>query len=127
LQHLPGSVPAAASEHDMTMARQFFEGQQGSSTQALTVPPQVHYPGFTPSHDLTVRPTFHHAWTRESQQVVNQHGSMNGLWASEFNGAQRQAGPGPSVQQSAQKTSDGESYPWYLATSRKHIQRNSHT
>ncbi|KAL4073917.1 TPR-like protein [Scleroderma citrinum] len=106
LQHLPGSVPAAASEHDITMARQFFEGQQGSTTPALTVPPQVHCPEFIPLHGLASRPTFPQAWTRESQQATYRSISTNDPWASEFNGAQSQAGQGTSVQQSMQQASE---------------------
>lgn len=93
----------------MTMARQFFEGQQGSTTPALTVPLQVHHSAFTPLHDLSARPTFHQAWAKESQQVAHRHSPMNGLWASEFNGTQLQAGPGPSIQRSAQQVPEGKS------------------
>ncbi|KAI0266835.1 peroxisome targeting signal receptor [Gloeopeniophorella convolvens] len=113
LHHLPSSSNHAIAEHDMAMARQFFEAQQGPASGPSFSPAQM-----APMQDLMARQlpltvanrgmssNLNNAWAdvqRTQSAPALPHNAMSQAgWANEFSPAA--FAHGPPVQQSATPT-----------------------
>ncbi|KAF8274493.1 peroxisome targeting signal receptor [Lactarius quietus] len=110
LHHLPSASNNAVAEHDMVMARQFFDAQQATGPGPSFSPAQM-----PPMQDLVSRqlpltvanrgamPNLNDAWA-EIQRSQAAHSLPHNTfpstaWASEFSPAA--FNPGPTIQQSA--------------------------
>lgn len=104
LQHFPGTASVQASEHDISMARQFFGGQQ-ESTSLPMLPPPSYRPELPHSHGQGSLPDIHGAWDRNAPQMVYRQESMRASWAAEF-GAVQEPSSGDSVQRLTPQNQD---------------------
>ncbi|EGO00115.1 hypothetical protein SERLA73DRAFT_180560 [Serpula lacrymans var. lacrymans S7.3] len=85
LHHLPGTAPQQANDHDVAMARQFFEAQQPGPGQNFTLPPHIHPAELLRLGELNGRPDLNEAWMREQQyKSVLQEPMSQSSWAAEF-------------------------------------------
>lgn len=105
LQHLPGTASVQASEHDVSMARQFFGGQQGSTSLPMLPPPSYH-PDISRSYGQGALLDIHGAWDRNASQMVHRQGSMRASWAAEFGSIQEPSSSGDSVQRPTPQSQD---------------------
>lgn len=97
LQHLPGTAPVQASEHDVSMARQFFGGQQDSTSLPM-LPPPSYRPELPHSQGQGSLPDIHGAWDRNASQMIYHQGSMHASWATEFGSVQESSSSSDLVQ-----------------------------
>ncbi|KAF9478825.1 TPR-like protein [Pholiota conissans] len=113
LHQLPGSSSnAPVNEHDLALARQFFEGSPSG-------PP----PGFS-MHELArlaeinARPGLSESWVLEQQQQLRGfEASANSSWATEFGNPSQQslASPSHPMQQVMQGRAEFQQRPSYMA------------
>lgn len=84
LHQLPGLSVPSASQHDIALARQFFEAN-----------PQTHGPGpqFSPVHAAELarskvfsngRPDLNEAWTEQNIRAFSESSNAPGAWSTEF-------------------------------------------
>ncbi|TFK44351.1 hypothetical protein BDQ12DRAFT_593404 [Crucibulum laeve] len=95
---LPGTPSAAASEHDVALARQFFEANaQGHAGPAFSMP----HPDMARMGEMTGRPDLSEAWLMEQQNHMQafEESKAHGGWAAEFGGPPQMTSPIPSMQQ----------------------------
>ncbi|KAL0578294.1 Peroxisomal membrane signal receptor PTS1 [Marasmius crinis-equi] len=99
LQYLPGSSSAAASQQDLALARQFFEGNNTGTQHPFVVPPEFarEMQGLSsPMSD---------AWVAEQQQQMRAfqaNKTQPSQWAAEFGGpATIQHSVGPTARSSS--------------------------
>ncbi|KAI6134521.1 TPR-like protein [Pisolithus croceorrhizus] len=105
LQHLPGTASVQASEHDISMARQFFGGQQ-ELTSLPMLPPPSYRPELPHSHGQGSLSDIHGAWDKNAPQIVYRQGSMHASWAAEFGTVQEPSSSGDSVQRPTPQNQD---------------------
>ncbi|KAI6040314.1 TPR-like protein [Pisolithus marmoratus] len=105
LQRLPGTVPLQASEHDVSMVRQFFGGQQDSRSLPM-LPPANYLPEFSHSHGQGALPDIHGAWDRNAPQMIHHQGSMRASWAAEFGSVQEPPSSSDAVQRPMPQSQD---------------------
>ncbi|KAF8070667.1 hypothetical protein FPV67DRAFT_1035722 [Lyophyllum atratum] len=99
LHQLPGTAPLVASQHDVALARQFFEG--GPQAQAPV-------PIFSPSHASELARTSsvgggtNEYWALEQQQNMRafKESQSQAGWAAEFGASSQIHMPSPPMQQS---------------------------
>ncbi|KIM45315.1 hypothetical protein M413DRAFT_441996 [Hebeloma cylindrosporum] len=102
LHQLPGSSSSApATEHDLALARQFFEGNSSgpgmSSGYTMQYPPELARMSEMSMND---RPGMSDVWALEQQQQLRalEESAAKGAWAAEFGNAPQQSSSGPSIQ-----------------------------
>ncbi|KAH7924256.1 TPR-like protein [Leucogyrophana mollusca] len=116
LQHLPGTAPTQASERDVAMARQFFEGQQGSAGPSTAFAPHMHPAELARLQEMNARTDLSEAWSREQpHQAAFYDNSRQVNWAAEFGGPQQQPGAATSAQPNVQGIS-GAQRPSYMGS-----------
>ncbi|KAK1235744.1 Peroxisomal membrane signal receptor PTS1 [Marasmius sp. AFHP31] len=82
LQYLPGSSSVAASQQDLALARQFFEGNTNGTQHSFIIPPEL-------SREMVgVSSAMGDAWVAEQQQQLRafQATQQPSQWATEFGG-----------------------------------------
>ncbi|EDR11864.1 uncharacterized protein LACBIDRAFT_313746 [Laccaria bicolor S238N-H82] len=95
LHQLPGTLNPTSNEHDVALARQFFDtNQQGHEmAPSFTIP----YALGPARMDTMSGPHLHDAWVKEQQGIRPfEELANNAAWASEFGGSYS---PSPSAQQ----------------------------
>ncbi|KII92734.1 hypothetical protein PLICRDRAFT_103768 [Plicaturopsis crispa FD-325 SS-3] len=103
LHHLPGTSAAAASEHDLAMARHFFEtNRQGPSAGPMFgAPPHLPPAEMARMGEISGRggPDLHEAWARDQQQQFRAYEDAQNAWIAEFGSGGQHSLPGGSAQQ----------------------------
>ncbi|KAF5380594.1 hypothetical protein D9615_004619 [Tricholomella constricta] len=95
LHQLPGTAVLAANQHDVALARQFFEG----APQA-----QAPVPTYLPSHISELARMgsgMNEPWVPEQQQNMRafEESQAQAAWAAEFGASSQMHSPSPSLQQ----------------------------
>ena len=106
----PTAAPHVASEHDLALARQFFEGGPQNHAFSMQHAPDLARMGEIPA-------PMGEPWTMEQRRQLPMEEAAKGAWAAEFGGAPQlnapglhQTGPGVSECKRLDKNTGGKAH-----------------